>query len=167
MKKFIALFAIIFAATFANAAYVKWSVTGADTVADFSYASLAYYTTSDTELTILHAYKWSDGSESINNSKWTEGATTAQAAYIDALTDYSNVTFVAVAYNQAGDKIWLSDTVAGTTLGGYIMNDKAGTIPDFAKDVMVFSMGEAIPEPTSGLMLVLGLAILGLKRKQA
>lgn len=165
MKKFIALFAIIFAATLANAAYVKWSVTGADTVADFSYASLAYYTTSDADLTILHAYKWLDGSESTNNSKWNIDAT-AQAAYVDALADYSNVTFVAVAYNQSGEQIALSETVAGTTLGGYIMNDSAGAIPDFEKDVMVFSMGEAIPEPTSGLMLVLGLAMLGLKRKQ-
>ena len=79
------------------------------------------------------------------------------------VTDYSNSSFVFELINGS-DVIGQSGPVAYGSLGAYISNMKFGHEGSLkgAYSVNAFT---AVPEPTSGLLLLIGVAGLALRRK--
>lgn len=166
MKKFLALLVVSCAMFAAKAAYVKWDIVGAETVEGFGYASLAVYVADADNYTILKSYDYGTTLATQFDSNWEKGDD-AQAVYLSSAADYANQIFVAVIFDSEGQQIGYSNTtVSGSELSLYVMDDTVGGIPGFNKSPMSFGVGDVVPEPTSGLMLALGLAMLGLKRKQ-
>lgn len=167
MKKFLALLVVSCAMFAAKAAYVKWDIAGANTVEGFGYASLAVYVADIDSYSILKSYDYQTTLATNFDSNWEIGDD-AQAVYLSSAADYADKIFVAVVFDSQGQQIGYSNTtVSGSDLSLYLMDDTVGGIPGFDKSAMSFGVGDVVPEPTSGLMLALGLALLGLKRKQA
>ena len=153
MKKLVVMLAMVMAAVVANAASVKWSAAN------------------------LYA---SDGV-----SKFTGDVT----LYCVELADFSSTVKASAAGAVAATTVALPDSAAGTKLNFYFTftdngktftsDTKVGTIPTTAtpatlafgnmasatQDSSKWGGGDA-PEPTSGLLLLIGGAMLALRRKQ-
>ena len=152
MKKFILVCGIIASAMCANASYLYWTV--AETTAGVgSYNGAILYATTAGSATAL-------------DSIATPGATTTSLAgyegsdysyyveYVNYSNDYSSYNVVATGNTFTYDQ-----------LSGAMFNDALS-----AAQMTAVWTGSAVvptPEPTSGLLLLMGFAMLGLKRKKA
>lgn len=75
--------------------------------------------------------------------------------------------FFVELFNEGGDFMAQSAGISYANLGAYIEKNYAGTgIPSAATGAAVFG-AYAVPEPTSGLLMLLGIAGLALRRKRA
>ena len=154
MKKLLVIAALLVASVAANAASFKWSASG---IKDF--AGTANYSGTAT----LYAYLA------------TEDASTA------TVVSSATMTGGAIA---AGDTLFSSDsfTANATYTFYYTMEDAAGNVftsgtkngkaMATSTPVLGFSStgswtAAAIPEPTSGLLMLLGMAGLALRRRRA
>lgn len=73
-------------------------------------------------------------------------------------------SFFVELYNEAaGSTTYRSDAVAYSALSSYISSMEGMAQP---ADTYVFTTFQSVPEPTSGLLLLLGVAGLALKRKR-
>lgn len=174
MKKY--LFAVLAAAALggvANAGIIYWQINNSSVDAaysDYSYAKISFATTqADLGKTYLNSklYGAEDDTEYVSLDKvdFGQGAIgyadfgTASTGYFavelfsqggtalaHSIMDYQSVT----SYIKASDKL---NTNWSATNGGAFAN-------------ATWSAG-AVPEPTSGLLLLMGAALLGLRRKRA
>ena len=165
MKKAILIAAVLAGAVMARAEgenayqYLYWQVTAdnvADNVADYN---TAYFCLEDGE--VISAYQWA--------SPQTAGSR-VNSEYVGTtdLSAYSGQSFyVELAYWDG-----TSDTVVGNSgsytfaqLGQYMTSVSPATsgIPTQG----VFTPYISVPEPTSGLLMLLGIAGLALRRKRA
>lgn len=79
-------------------------------------------------------------------------------------SDAVGKSFFVELYNEAaGSTTYRSDAVAYSALSSYISSMVGMAQP---ADTYVFTTFRAVPEPTSGLLLLLGIAGLALKRKR-
>ena len=166
MKKLVIAAAIVCAAVFAQAASIKWSVSGAvggegtslKNSTAYTFA-VSIYTTSGTLV------------ESGSSSDTCSGF----GIYSATITDTATGTSYYAILSAASDKYELADSVASTkyyfttdsasvytinlTTGAGLTSDGHGT----------WSAGDwkAVPEPTSGLLMLLGMAGLALRRRRA
>ena len=152
MKKLVVVLALVLAAFAANAASVKWSAAN------------------------LYG---SDGT-----SKFTGDVT----LYCSELSDFSSTVAASSAGAVPATTVALPDETAGTKLHFYItFTDnghtftsalKEGTIPataapatlafgNMTSQTQEWAASLGTPEPTSGLLLLVGAGILGLRRKRA
>ena len=192
MKKLVTAFAIVCAAAFAQAASVSWAsgklYTAADANGGFSTTAikaaataylftltetqyndfLADYTANGNMKSVYDAYKASFGSATAtgNTKSLTSASSLATEADVGA-TVYGAIIYT---YHDATlDKdFYIANIATGTVgsdagiaignLGNYFLGDTAGTAT---------GGWQAVPEPTSGLLLLLGMAGLALKRKIA
>ena len=155
MKKLIAMLVAVAAVSTAVAtdSYIYWMASERVGDIDFAYAQLvADNGSSKVEISDLYS---NEGSATTHDSHvsgaWSESLATYGAGYnyyIELLNSNEDVVWTGYQYSYA-------DIVAKG--GIYTKGVPAGSPLD---------MG-AVPEPTSGLMMLLGLALLGLKRKKA
>lgn len=155
MKKLLMSLALVgtFAAMSAKGdSYMYWMVntTGSDLI--FSSADL-YVLDGNTKGAWLATVNSLEG-----------GQTTARNGGI-SVGDYENKSFLVELYNGEGDGAWLSQSIiswddAFKSGGIYQALNPSGA------DSVVFS-SFAVPEPTSGLLMLIGLCGLALKRKRA
>ena len=95
----------------------------------------------------------------------------AQGSVKSALIDSKTKSYYYVLVNTAGDQFKVSDVIPGT--GIYDPDNKESgeqqTIAssNFAGEWKSFGGGGDIPEPTTGLLMLVGLAGLALRRKVA
>ena len=186
MKKLMIAAAIVCAAAFANAATVQWAagvITDAPTdggwgkgLAGAGYtATLSLY--SDSALTSLiwsgSASEWEDG--------YTFGETEDAFTYNPATTYYGKIVCTTSVNGQLqtlesqGFQFTTNpmDDAPSITIGS-LVDDIGGTIQqiggaEFTGDYGAFSASgwTAAPEPTSGLLLLIGVAGLALRRRRA
>ena len=79
---------------------------------------------------------------------------------------WSGYNFYVELYDSNGTLVGFSDSVSYSAVSGYI----AGSVQQAAQMGLVNSYNwtnfTAVPEPTSGVMLLLGAALLGLRRRR-
>ena len=190
MKKLMIALAVVAMGVAANAASVSW---GAQKGYLYDGAGdSAAKVTSGTAYLVLTSYAQSD-LVSLFVSKDGNGATTlaalqSEAAYVGSATIGSNarisegtgttsatspVTAYFVVFND--DKMYISDTATSeydnlTSEHGIIfanMSASSKQTLDMAGGYSTSGWYGAVPEPTSGLLMLLGMAGLALRRKRA
>ena len=172
MKKIIvsALMALICGVLFAKDTdmYLYWMIDSGATLEDRSGqvdsfknygARIAYSDSNGSGYLNLYEYDGATGVEFFNDATYVKGWDT-----LAGVGDLSNpaTSFLVELFNSEG-LAYKSDSVTYDALSAYISSMKGQATP--AK-TYAFTNFMAVPEPTSGLLLLLGIAGLALKRKR-
>jgi len=166
MKKLVLFGAVALAAACSNAAAVAWSYTGtADqvnyTVYAFSSAVAAQY---DTFADLIASASAATGTVTAHSGR--TGTT-----YYTADTTLSGVAdklyLVVVSGSDATEYKYGSVSTSGYTYDPDNQESSPGKLSVLAASISSTGTIGAVPEPTSGLLLLLGVAGLALKRKRA
>lgn len=171
MKKLIvsALMALTCGVLFADDTdqYLYWMIGETPTFKDQSGATVSDVVLSDYNAQIkiagtdqyLYLYEF-DGD---SNHEYFNAAY-AQWDMLAGVGDLGNTTsFLVELFNESG-VAYASDTVSYGELSSYISSMQGKATP---AETYAFTTFRAVPEPTSGLLLLLGIAGLALKRKRA
>ena len=181
MKKLIMAVAIVCAAAIAQAAAVGWSVaTGSTTYANDKYMLFVVgqngATSIDTVTALLDAgsdvssYAFASGNIGANGTG-SQSATTSGLS-LDAGTYTAFVVLFDSASPTVGESNYavisgatgLTKTIAATTAQTSFATGAQGA---FLSNASNWNSYGSVPEPTSGLLILLGMAGLALKRKVA
>ena len=148
--------------------YLYWMIDSGATLEDRSGNAdsfnkygvrIAYSDSGKSGYLNLYDYDGAAGVESFEDATHVQGWDTL--AGVGGLGD--STSFLVELFN--GDELaYRSDSVSYGTLGAYISSMKGQARP---ADTYAFSNFMAVPEPTSGMLLLLGIAGLALKRKRA
>ena len=184
MKKLITAAAIVCAATFAQAAALDWGSAGVQITGDFDTGDGDFAVGYMAFLINAEAYDqaavWAGMKSATDVNAYLSGVSVGGGVKIGSGGDFRGSFDIgdATAYNAFlvildGDRkyAFVSDTYAATvnTVGGAFDYDGEGYVNalDYTTAGQAGSNWQAIPEPTSGLLLLLGVAGLALKRKRA
>ena len=158
MKKLLILAALIVASVAANAASFKWTASNIYSPTD-STAKLSGATAT------LYAYL--STSDASTATAVTTASTTAAGAISKTfeadLTVGSNYDFYFVI--DTGDYTFTSSTKAG--VGVQATSQAAVSFGSMASQTGASGNWQSVPEPTSGLLMLLGMAGLALHRRRA
>ena len=181
MKKMIMAVAIVCAAALVNAATVGWNLaTGSSTYANDSYMIFIVGQNGVSSVDQIDAllgdgkdvssYAFGNGaigstgtgsvSASASGKTLGAGSYTAFMALFDSATPVAGEAKYALISGASG----FSKTVGATTASVSFVSGAQGTFLGNASNWNNFG---SVPEPTSGLLLLLGMAGLALKRKHA
>lgn len=175
MKKILILSIALFCASLsANAAYLYWQVDDySEPGATWNAVSMYVYdkvnqTVLYTEPGKLTIYYEDDGVP----SSTVVGASAGDKFYTDVTdyTDTSKYSYYVEYYNYNGTEASVLPSSKTKVAGGIISDatpyDSVGSLTDLPGSSWATpATYTAVPEPTSGLMLLFGAAMLGLKRK--
>ena len=162
--KLIASLAIVLAASVASAAdsYLYWMVNNANynnSVVNFDYATIS----TDGGSSYLSLYS-SGASGSVTQYLWSDGYNSsygAPSSGIYAGFSGTPTSFLVELWNASDTRVgWQSYSYS--ELAQHLYNSTTGgglTTP--------FGVSQVVPEPTSGLLMLIGMAGLALKRKRA
>ena len=187
MKKLVIAAVSIAMAVVANAAQIKWSASYgiADGTESGSTAATMAYLINSAELTQTEIYTALLGGASLADA--VAGKTVASAALSEGAMDPQTLdvgyaantyqTMYMVCFDDSLNAVYFSEELdkkmLGTGAQKYAFSANS-SIEGIAADMSGFSTADggwvstaAVPEPTSGLLLLLGMAGLVLKRKQA
>ena len=188
MKKLIALTAVVALAGIASAASYNWTVqtgyvfkgTGAggtancvDSVSAYLFDAGTYSQTA--AMTAFLAGGTIDTAKALDTQTISSGRIAAGTAFSYSPTEAYTAYFAVLI----GDNIYISTTATGTyttldatetiTFGN--QSSSSGLLPTELASISTYSGGAglytAVPEPTSSLLMLLGMAGLALKRKRA
>ena len=174
MKKLVTLFAVVVLATVTHAAAVGWTIMGASAYASGSYDVFVIGingVTSASQIATLVAA----GTSVDSYAFYTGGTvTTAGAATVGATVSGKSISYSGSGTDsyQAFAVIWKSDgkEASYTSVASISMNNDS-TSKTFAFGNQSSNLSannfSVAPEPTSGVLMLLGLAGLALKRKRA
>ena len=185
MKKMIMAAAIVCAAAFANAAAVGWSCAGLTSFAGNQYyfcvlgqngvSDVATISALLTEGSDISSYAFGGGKVAANGAA-TVAATTAGQPTLGAgtytgfyvLFDSNTPAAGESKYLIISDAAGLTKSVSSTAATvGFVGGNQSAFANNSANWQSFGSAGPIAPEPTSGLLLLLGMAGLALKRKHA
>ena len=169
MKKLIMALAVAIAATCTKAATVDWQVTSA-TAAETDY--MVYVFASE----VTSKYEsYSDliagniGSGKIVEVAGRKGSTYKMEAAVSSTVDSGTekLWYVIIANEQATEFAYGSSSISALVYDPNQQQSSPGSLQlTNASFSSTGTIGQAAPEPTSGLLLLLGMAGLALRRKQ-
>jgi len=190
MTKLALAAAVVCAVVGARADIMKWTIDGvydsSDKAASDNNPYTAYYfyivgsvpsadVLASTKTTIQSLIENRDTSSWDNNStKYLRSASSTSGGFEGQFTTFENVTTFAVVLNafslNSATQYMLAKTESGsyyaTATGNSSDHTKIKTI-SFGNQKTNGAVWQTIPEPTSGILLALGVAALALKRKHA
>ena len=179
MKKLIVAAAMVCAAAFAHAATVNWGVSG---VKDSSgaaptagWAVMAFYTEvgagSDAIVSAINSktagsLAFDTQALTVSMKKGKYGPADATVAGISDTSKYYDFYFV--VFNNADAASATEYVIASASNVAYSgMDGKYTAAGDFSSLPAWQAIGGDVPEPTSGLLVLLGVAGLALRRRRA
>ena len=187
MKKLIVTMAIAMTAVVASASQVKWSTTaiyksGSDSVLMTGSTVYLINVADFTQQTILDAMVDGKTLSEVIGSKYVLTATTGEDGKVAATygasgtyADNSSQTFFSVLANGDDSEVFFTanstKTILGTgdtTVSGVMTKSKSAAFDGTSTTFATGGAGwYAVPEPTSGLLMLLGMAGLALRRRRA
>ena len=143
-----------------NPSYLYWMLTEAENPYDteFSFAQLrvdntqAYVEMSGTDLSAWSDAVFAEPNGLSTSTYWANLGSFAGDGYC----------YVLELYNDDGALVGKSGSISYADLAGFLAKDPVGQHPDSP-----FTAWQVVPEPTSGLLVLWGLAGLALRRKRA
>lgn len=154
MKKLITMAMISLVAITANASLTLfWRVSPGDLFPNAQYAMLEGITAADSSVG-LAGYVFADDKEPVHGP------------LIDGFDNTNYTRYIVSLFNADDTKLAESDIYNYDDFSSYIYGEDIQKAPPETPWI-VSTFSSVIPEPTSGLMLLLGLAGLALKRKVA
>ena len=181
MKKVILSVVIVCAAVFAQAATVGWSLAGAANFAGDAYmffidgqngASIAAVTAALDAGNDVSTMAFGSGVVAANGTAsvtaGASGKTLDAGTYTGFYVVFDADSPVAGSANYAvvSGAATLTKTIAGTTASVSFASGNASSTLNDTANWKSFGEGGGVPEPTSGLLLLVGGALLALRRKQ-
>ena len=188
MKKLVIAFAAVAVAAFAQAATVDWAFSSKNTIKTYSGGDGANITVylldtaaTDYAKTVAGIADGSITSANITSKAGylTSGTTGSSGAKLGKASGSATVASPGVDYSlvfvyfetvDSKDYYYLSSAAAGKSYDGSA-EYPSGTTASWASDAYSQSnwhaVSSSVPEPTSGLLLLLGMAGLALRRKHA
>ena len=154
MKKLLMLIAVVATGVVANAASFNWAaanIYGSDGTTKWA-GEVNLYAVIDGVDTLVNTYTAVNGVVNKNNTTFSN----------DKLVGGNDYDFFFTI--EDGDKVFTSATKAGNALATATATVQFGNMATATQNA---SNWAAVPEPTSGLLLLLGMAGLALKRKRA
>lgn len=155
MKKLIVSLAAVMVAFMSQANYLMWQVSDAD-IANSGFK--------DANSSKLYAYNSANKSYTLID--WNNTQTPNEPLNINSYEGDNYSFYVELAnYNEgAYDTVARSESVSYAQLGAFMTS----SLSDIAQaQVWHASNYSAAPEPTSALLMMMGVAFLGLKRRKA
>ncbi len=180
MKKLLVMLAIVAAAVGAHAASFSWggAIAAPDGMAEVGSGATAYLLYSDTAFTGISEFNTDTKTTNAGGTLVQTHAITATEASAYAFSDtYNNSDYAAMNGFYAvvmvdGDKMYYNTfnvtefTSATTPTQNYKINaDWSGS--DFLGDPARSGTVTGVPEPTSGLLMLIGMGALALRRRRA
>lgn len=176
MKKIIVMLAAVLVAVFAEAAQVKWSCANVFNPDGAKSTSIGYMFAASDMSAVSAALALEDSAvaaSTLMGLAVSSAKPTTAGAYAGPAVDYAagSASFFAVIFD--------GDTIADSS-SYYMTATKTVTVPSSGAAGVAFgnlsaatsaagaytAAGWATPEPTSGMLLLLGGALLALRRKQ-
>ena len=180
MKKLIMFAACAMLAAYTQAASVGWTLAGANAFAGDKYMFFVEGQNGATSIATITAlldagsdvssYAFGSGSVAANgsaNSLYAASGKSLDAGTYTAffvLFDEATPTAGSTKYTVVSGAAGLTQTIAATTAG---LNFIAGNQSTALNNSANWATYGAIPEPTSGLLMLVGLGALALRRKRA
>ena len=177
MKKILSLVAVVMLAATTHAAAVGWSLMGASAYANGKYDVFVVGMNGVTDASQIAALVAAN--KSVSEYTFYEGGTVTSGgmATLAATSSGKTITYSGSGTDtyQAFAVLWTADgkEASYTSLTSISMaNDSQSKTFAFANQssnlaANKFTVASGVPEPTSGLLLVLGMAGLALRRKRA
>ena len=168
MKTIIAAFAVA-ASTVASASIFNWTITGgysADNLLLQGYEGTIWRGEGNIKpgdkKNVDNVFKWESGKLYVKNVDYTQDAWHQVGSLNFKLTEYTEEGATTPGnYIKSGSATWDDIYAALKKSGSYDFTIKNGT-----SDIATIKLkSDVIPEPTSGLLLLLGTGLLALRRK--
>ena len=183
MKKLVIMCIVVAAACVAQAAAVQWNSgtlylsDGTTKAVKDDVTALFWESTTDSfsGLTAADLYAAKDNTSSITGYQKTQNSTALSALNLTSGTAYASGTDVysAILYinnKEGGYMASFGHVQAGTTkitVGDMSVYDGGSYLGVNGSAIDTSNWGSGAPEPTSGLLLLVGAGLLGLRRKRA
>ena len=166
MKKFVTLMLVLAASYVANAAYMFWQIEESPEGMGAEYATMYAYNRNTGAYTALTS-TWDGGSATlVPVDYWNEYTVDLSQITLgdgETLADYSFIIELKNGNDSNSEVVGYGDFQTYESMGQYISS--TGSLSDITTVTPWHEESFAAPEPTSGLLMLLGAACLGLRRK--
>lgn len=173
MKKFAVMLGVASLAVTLKAATANWMVD----LGENTYDTWSFYVFNGTTATTLTGYLTGDKVSDFTTAIASYSAVTLDSGYADGYIDDADSAFSAILYNTTND----GDTfyyIGSDSTDGFTYTPPASAPGELYWELSNFTSATVVnsgatptpgpvPEPTSGLLMLLGMAGLALRRRRA